>query len=306
MPSVLLSDTGRKWDSTALAIVPALPILPALLFVVLLLFAAGCSKDETVVQTPICPSTGIDARLVGDWMQCDSAGNFGTNGGQYGLHIEADGTFTQLAVDWRDGSVAINSETCGTDLYYCVGSNTIGRSVTPVDYDTVTFSIDGDQLIFSRPGPPVSSQQFRRVTLGQIIEQPVACSLLYTFDSTEYGAVVVWPYPPVRVGVTSGNDPMFVLEGSGLKAFWVRISDFHGVGTYFLGEDVFQSHAFTMYGCPVINQQFGTRDDDRSTISITEFDVGTGRCSGSFDFTLWNYADVSHHVIGTFNAPIVE
>ena len=45
---------------------------------------AACDSEEEFV----CPASGIDTRLVGDWMGVDDDGNLGT----LGLKIAADGS----------------------------------------------------------------------------------------------------------------------------------------------------------------------------------------------------------------------
>ena len=77
---------------------PAMMRLLAVIMLCGITIAACDCEDE-----PVCPTSGIDTRLVGEWMELDDEENLST----MGLKIAGDGSCFALGVDWATGLVGI-------------------------------------------------------------------------------------------------------------------------------------------------------------------------------------------------------
>ena len=263
-----------------------------------MVLGTGCSDDEEKV---VCPAEGLPADLIGDWMELDDAGNATLEG----MRIQQDGRRLTLGIDWRNGSIALAEEHCNPSPLFCAGDHRVGQYYIPSGSDTLSWSVNGDELTLLREGDPPRISRYRKVTLGSIVDQPAACSFQCTLGAQQLQSPQIWPGIPVGITLAHDGDTRELTIGAvGRMYFRAIIQDFDGPGVYdMLTHDVRQYASFSST-CTDAIEFWATRDDQQSTVTITRCDSLEGRCSGTFRITVYDYVGNGYASEGTFDAPL--
>jgi hypothetical protein len=258
----------------------------SLIITLLMLGLSACGVDDAYV---VCPESGIDHRLVGDWLRCDIAESGLWIERNEGMRVERDGSRKTLAVNWHTGRLAVADQACPLPPYLCDSKNTFRYPVRENSWSVCSFTIEGDKLSIS--GLPRSegyTQHYQRVNPAARFFQPLPGALGATIDGVVYTAPEVWPEAPVRVQY-SGN--AFTIRSFGQYEFLIYVEDgrhrFSQLPATFelAGRD--GNYARLGSGCATDRVMAETNDSLTGVVTIREFsDDGKGgrRCAGSFEF----------------------
>ncbi|MCB2204950.1 hypothetical protein KQI65_09375 [bacterium] len=268
-------------------------------------FSACDSEDEFV-----CPTSGIDARLVGDWIEVDDEGNMAAKG----IRIEADGSCRALGVDWSTGLPGIAEERCffPTNLP-CMGKNRILWTGGLSGPDTLIYVVTENTLNFYKLDGWTNTASYIRITGDQQIQQPVVSEISWVCDSTNsiHGPYTTsqmpyWHTYPCSIFAPPGYNNITISGyAAGRYRFSCFIPDFHGTGTYDLGSSYDREpNAGIGSLCSDVGAYVWSKDDGRSTITITTYDTVNQRVSGYFDMLLSDMDDLYMHITGSFDGPI--
>jgi hypothetical protein len=278
------------------------------LFVILLcgitITACDCEDDF------VCPASGIDARLIGDWMPVNEDGSLRT----LGLRIAADGSCYALGVDWATGLVGIAEEYCFFPRSLpCLGESTILWNDLWSGPDTLTYEVTESTLRFFHDGRIIPEMTYARIQKNQQIRQPVVSTISWICDSTNsaQGLHSVSPLPywytyPCSAILDSASGSITILGyTTGGNRFTCFIRDFNGPGKYDLGSH-HELIALAGIGgiCSDVAMNLTTQDDGLSTLTVTNYDRSKRRISGSFDLQLSNHDSIHMHIAGSFDGPV--
>lgn len=273
--------------------------MPLLLVVCFGLFS-GCSDDDGD-DSPVCPTDGVDAQLVGDWVALDEDGSML----EHGMRVSQDGTRETIGVHWASGKLAIASNACQPPPYHCAGGHLLSYFVIPGGTDTVSWQISGDELTLTPVREYALPEHFRRTELGVKITEPVTYSFSYTLDGQPHSAPIIWPgVPASAVQLMSDGVPLLNIAGVGNGTLRLWLSGFSGPGTYTL--EMTGSYAgYSVSTCSDYLEWYQTWDDGLSTVTITEYDTVGLRCKGTFDVTLHGPTNEVKHAVGSFDVPLI-
>lgn len=261
---------------------------------------AGCSDDDGK-NGPVCPAEGVAAELVGDWVALDKDGNVQ----EHGMRISQDGTRQTIGVHWATGKLAVASNVCSLPPLFCAGSDLVAIPKIPDGWDTLSWNISSDELTLRQISPFASPMRYRRTQLGMKVTDPVTYSFSYTLDGEPRSAPVIWPGVPSYAEALLHEDvPQLTIFGEAGEAFVFRLLDFHGTDSYNLTGMNGSYANLTISHCSDYLELFQTRDDSLSSVSVSLFDTGRHRCSGTFDITVHGPSGETKHVDGSFDVPL--
>ena len=280
-------------------------LLPFLIVMSTALFG-GCSDDDNS-NGPVCPSEGVDAALVGDWVALDKDGN----ALESGMRITHDGKRQMLGTHWATGTLALAANACSPPPFRCVGNNLVEIPVIPGGLDTLSWSISSDVLTLRRIAPLASPTRYRRIELGAKVTETVTYSFSYMLDGEPRTAPVIWPRVPASAEAQlQGESPQLMISGEAVisgesgEILVLSLRDFHGTGSYNLTGMNGSYANVSISHCSDYLELYQTRDDSLSTVSVAVFDTGSDRCSGTFDITIYGPSGETKHAVGSFDVPL--
>lgn len=275
-------------------------LLPLFLALLIGLAVAGCSDDEGK-NGPVCPAEGVAAELVGDWVALDGDGNMMNSG----MRIARDGSRQTLGVHWATGTLAVAQKACNPPPFRCVGNNLVEIPVIPGGLDTLSWSMSSDELTLTRISPLASPTRYRGIELGTKVTDPVTNSFSYTLDGEPRSAPVIWPrVPAIAEAQLQGDSPQLMISGEAGEILMLSLRDFHGTDSYNLTGMNGSYANLTISDCSDYLELYQTQDDSLSSVSVSLFDTGRHRCSGTFDITVHGPSGETKHVAGSFDVPL--
>jgi hypothetical protein len=270
------------------------------------LIITACDAEDDFV----CPTAGIDARLVGEWMDLENEEDLP----ELGLKIAADGSCYALGVDWATGLVGVAEEYCFFPRTLpCVGKNMILWTNPWDGPDTLRYEVTENTLKLFNQRDGTLKASYVRLTKGQQIRQPVVSTISWTCDSTNSAlglhSVVQLPfwytYPCSALTFPDNASITIMGHTTGRHRFTCFIRDFKGTGTYTLGHPYEHKSLAGIGGlCSDVAMDMSTKDDNLSTVTITSYDSTRLRISGSFDLLLADSGGLYVHIVGSFDSPI--
>jgi len=274
-------------------------LLPFLIVMSTALFG-GCS-DDADPSGPVCSAEGVDAQLVGDWVALDRDGN----ALESGMRIARDGVRQTLGVHWATGTLALAANACLPPPFRCVGKNLVEIPVIPGGLDTLSWSIAADVLTLRRISSLASPTRYRGIELGTIVTEPVTYSFSYTLDGEPRSAPVIWPrVPAIAEAQLQRDSPRLMISGEAGEILMFSLRDFHGTDSYNLTGMNGNYANLTISHCSDYLELFQTQDDSLSSVSVSLFDTGSHRCSGTFDITVHGPSGETKQVAGSFDVPL--
>lgn len=265
-----------------------------------LLCAAGCSEDET--DPPSSSSLIVDARLQGDWVECQENWEYRANG----VRIASSGVLTWLGIDWTNG----NS---------CVLENPLFSHHTEIEardgrlvykqaesaYDTLMYVLEGERMEWRKAGS--TYKRYRRITPGQHIFDAIQSTLSAEIDGEAFTAATRLPYLPAWARLeTRGNTYDINIACTDRWSFEIVVLGAYGPGSYPLAEPGKNWARITHIDGDVLSGG-GTNLQHRGTITISTLDQAQKRITGTFSFDALSYGGDTIIVRnGIFNLPIFD
>ncbi len=279
----------------------------ALIIPMLLLTIAACSDGE---DHTLCPDSGIDQRLVGDWLRCEPAwpsGNFIPY--NYGMRVLPDGSRQTLGVNWSTGRIEVAEQACPIQPFLCSGKGKFRYQSGQDSWRICTCTFEGDRLtIAGMPTPEANTQYYKRINPPEMFVAPVQYQLHASIDGAAHEAPMVCAEPAVKVYYKGGES--FSLRSAGQPGISIAVGNCrdlrYGLPAVFelAGED--GNHAKLVTGCGGDIIRAGTTGQLTGTLTITQLtDGGPGkrRCSGTFSFSATDRKRVWEVRDGSFDAP---
>lgn len=259
--------------------------LYAVPFVAALLLAA-CGNEDTAVE----PDGPPPFRLAGDWFN-----RRGETWDMYGWRFTADSATYTLGVDWRDGTVAVVTAPGDGRRWQWVGEDLTILPVRPWGaIDTLQYRFTGDSLTMWSYGRPEWPSLFLPVTVGSKVQEPFDFTFSYAFDTLQWTTPPVWAGLPAHAQIMTDSDGSLALYGNGDLVFVAHLRGFHGPGTYALslpGNHTSYASFFDPAqwdGNQHTIMTYQTRDDGRSSVTVTGFDEIAGTVSAHFDVVVYH------------------
>lgn len=262
-------------------------------------FLTGCSDDEPPMSP--CDVTTVDPRIVGDWIACNDAWEYGNSG----IRIEADGNVSWLTMDWTSGQVSALSTPIPLIEGLCARNGVLVWKRT-LDYDTLTYVLSGDRMEWFE-FDVISRNRYRRVSPQQKIKEPAVLHFSAEVNGSLYLAEMPNPQFPALARLESCENGMdlalYCLQDTTMS---IIVHQFTGPGTYPLGDINAKSSAARLawHFDDMVSGAY-TDGTHTGTVTVSSFDESTGRCTGTFEFDAqgndMNLIEVRH---GIFDLPI--
>jgi hypothetical protein len=275
-------------------------IIAAPLLLLCMMGVYGCSEDET--DPPTTSSIIVDARLQGDWAECDDEWEYQTNG----IRIGSDGTLQWLGIDWTTGnSCLLENPLFLRDANITARDGRLIYKQLDRAADTMTYTLEGDRMQWLRGAFP--AKRYRSITPNQHLFDPILASITAEIDGQPFATQTRLPYPPAWARTESrGNTIDINIANTDRWSFEFVVLGAYGPGTYPLAQQG-KSWARISHvdGDAIIGA--GTNQQQHGTITFATIDAVNKRISGTFTFDALSYSGDTIVVRnGTFDLPIRE
>lgn len=273
-------------------------IIAAPLLLLCMMGVYGCSEEET--DPPTTSTIIVDARLQGDWAECDEEWEYQMNG----IRIDASGTLQWLGIDWTTGnSCLLENPLFSRDANITARDGRLVYQQIERATDTLTYTIEGDRMQWLRGAFP--QRRYRRITRNQHLFDPIEASITAEIDGQPFATQTRLPYFPAWARIeTRGNTVDINMACTDTWSFEFVVLGAFGPGTYPLAEQGRSWARIThIDGDAIIGA--GTNQQQRGTITIATLDRANKRITGTFAFDALSYGGDTIIVRnGIFNLPI--
>lgn len=273
-------------------------MLAAPLLLLCVMGFSGCSEDET--DPPTTSVVIVDARLQGDWAECDEEWEYQTNG----IRIGKDGTLQWLGIDWTTGNSCLLENPLFTrDANITARDGRLVYRQIERAADTLSYTIEGDRMEWLRGAYPV--KRYRRIAPNQHLFDPIAASITAEIDGQLFATQTQLPYFPAWARIeTRGNTIDVNIACTDVWSFEFVVLGAFGPGTYPLAEQG-RSWARVSHVDGDAITGGSTNQQHRGTITIDIIDAANKRITGTFAFDALSYGGDTIVVRnGVFNLPI--